>query len=282
MANHPILPTRPLPLRTSFIVRSYLLGGLASFGGAAVAIAGIVWQLQESRTILHEQQVWDHGVPAQTYSVEGRKSTNHAVFDEYRLTVKYTDADGKEHQLKSEFDSAFRSVDEQSDPMIHYDPKHPDDFALAWAIQLGWGRWANVLIMLLTCGGIGLLFVFIGLRLFSRLSDARACAEWSDELELEVVRITKITKYGRDTGARRFQYRMPVAEGGKLFEDPFTTKHLPLFSDSTERFIIGLRSSRSGRPTLVRHDFYPFVLTDEQKQAVLKRLEQRNQALKTA
>src|SRR6478752_5902225 len=58
---------------------------------------GITLVAPKATALLHEADVWEHGVAATEGGYEGTGSTSRFVFHEYKLNVDYTDEEGEEH-----------------------------------------------------------------------------------------------------------------------------------------------------------------------------------------
>src|SRR4051812_25526066 len=91
------LPPRPLRLQQSFLLKSYLWGVLWLLVGLGVGGAYIVWQTNDARRILRDQEVWANGTPSEFGNVHGTTRSRYGIFKEYSLDVSYTDASGSEH-----------------------------------------------------------------------------------------------------------------------------------------------------------------------------------------
>jgi hypothetical protein len=275
----PILPSRPLRLRRGFVIWSYF--GAISLGlvGAVALVAYVVWQLGEARQIQTDQAIWDHGTPAESSSVSGRETSHNFLLNSYELDVEYVDAQGKTHRKKAEFSSLFASVDQKTDADVRYDPANPERFALRWAIDLGGYRWAAFAFMMVAGIGIGIAFLVLALGLFRRVTDARAAAEDSQEVEIELQKVVELSQHGRPTGTSQFHYQL-TTEAGKTVKRnvAFRTSkgQSPLYTDAQKTRFLALRASRApDRPVILRNDLHPFDVSPEERAEVEKRLARR-------
>jgi hypothetical protein len=275
----PVIPSRPLRLRRGFVIWSYLGAATLGLVGTASLVAYVIWQLGEARQIQTDQAIWDHGTPAESSNVSGKETSHNFLLNSYELDVDYADAQGQTHRGKAEFSSLFASVDQKTDADVRYDPAHPDRFALRWAIDLGGYRWAAFAFMMVAGVGIGLAFLVIAFGLYRRVTDARAVAEDSQEVEIELVKVEALSQHGRPTGATQFHYQL-ATESGKTVKRHvvFRTNkgQSPLFADAQKSRLLALRSSRApDRPVVLRNDLYPFDVSPEERAEVEKRLTRR-------
>jgi hypothetical protein len=279
MSNAAILPPRPLSLRTKYVLRSTIGGFIAIAAGLAAIVGVAMWQWGEAKAILADNEVWSHGVVASDGKAEGSEKSHWFIFNEYRLKVDYVDDKGQPHHSNAEFDTFLGSLDSKQDLEIRFDPKAPEHYALSWAINAGWSRWASVGFLVLVLSGLSGLLVWVGFMGFRRLGDARACAASSEEIELEVLSVGPVLYNGRDTGSRNYKYRV---DSDRSFEQVFRKNQAPLYTDSSQKFMVGLRSSAGERPTVLHEDFYPYALSEEQKQVARMNIERRSRSLKTS
>lgn len=275
----PILPSRPLRLRRGFALWSYVGAVTMGLVGAAALVAYVVWQLGEARQIQTDQAIWDHGTPAESSSVSGRETSHNFLFNSYELDVEYVDAQSQTHRRKAEFSSLFASVDQKTDADVRYDPANPERFALRWAIDLNGYRWAAFAFMMAAGIGIGLAFLVLALGLFRRASDARAAAEDSQEVEIEVLKVVELSQHGRPTGTTQYHYQL-TTEAGKTVKRnvAFRTSkgQSPLYTNAQKTRFLALRTSRMpDRPVILRNDLYPFDVSPEERAEVEKRLARR-------
>ena len=275
----PLLPSRPLRLRRGFVLWSYLGALLLGLTGAVSLTAYTVWQLGEAHQIRADHAIWDHGTPAESSNVSGKETSHNFLYNSYELDVEYADAQGQTHRGKAEFSSLFASVDQKTDADVRYDPAHPERFALRWAVELGGYRWAAFAFMMLAGIAIGLSLLVLAFALLRRVLDARAAAENSQEVELELVKVVALAQHGRPTGTSQFHFQV-TTEAGKTVKSnvAFRTNkgQLPLYTDAKKSRFLALRSSRApDRPVVLRNDLHPFDVSPEERAEVEKRLARR-------
>jgi hypothetical protein len=250
-------------LKPSFIRQSIIRAVICAIIGVAM-IAGVAWwQTNEVRHIQHDQALWARGVAALDARVSGHVTSHNAILDDYHLDVEYIDRAQTTHNLKCSLSTLFQSIDQKAPIEVHYDPNAPDDFVLSWAVDVNTGRWTYVAFMLATIGFMGVGLLVAARTSLRHLADARACAEWSDEVQLTVERVVVLRRYGRDTGARRYRLRLPATLGGRAYTYAFGKGHRPRFTDADERVVIALNATRSSRPTVVESDFHPFAVPSQ-------------------
>ncbi|HEX2573099.1 MAG TPA: DUF3592 domain-containing protein [Polyangia bacterium] len=275
----PLLPPRPLRLRRGFVLWSYFGAITLGLAGAAALVAYVAWQLGEARQIQTDHAIWDHGTLAESSNVSGHETSHNFILNSYTLDVDYVDDKGQTHRGKTEFSSLFASVDQKTEADVRYDPAHPERFALRWAIDLRGYRWAAFTFMMVAGIGIGLAFLALAFGLYRRVTDARAVAEDSQEVEIEQTRVVAVTQNGRPTGTSQFHYQL-TTEAGKTVKRnvAFRTNkgQSPLYTDAQKSRFLALRSSRSpDRPVILRNDLYPLDLSPEERAEVEKQLARR-------
>ncbi|MFT3868252.1 MAG: hypothetical protein QM715_07125 [Nibricoccus sp.] len=262
-----ILPSLPLKLKNSFVWKFGAGGALLILLGLAVAVAFGWWQMDNAQEILKQSRIWKSGVPAGSAEAGGRVTTRKFVFHEYDLDVAYLDQKGAVHRGKLKFDTLFNELEKDSDPVVRYDPAHPEDFALSWAVNRTGSRWASVIFMLLA--GIGLIggsAAILGVKALRSLADARRCARRSDEVIVQVTQVVEQNAKGKTTGYE-YQFAGQLADGrsvnGKVV---FPVKHEPLYADNAHQTMVALVSQEKiGSPVVLRDDFYPLALTEDEK-----------------
>lgn len=275
----PILPERPLRLRTGFVLR-YRLGAIACVAGAAaIGYFGGDWAVGDARKIAHQNELWETGAASTDVNVEGQERSNHFVFYSYDLKVDYRDAKGAIHRADATFDSLWTEVDQAKSPIVHYNPSAPDDFVLSWAIDLGGGRWgafgvAIFGIFMLT-GTLGI----VGWALNGQLKNARRCAERSDEVLLNVTSVSDQIVNGTNTGAKIYRYELKGVGSGSGEVIMPKGAAPPLFADAEGTKIVALISPDSPtKPLIVRSDMHPFDFTAEEAAQIRERSEAQRRA----
>jgi hypothetical protein len=257
----PALPPRPLRLSAGFVRRSIVGTALCVVFCLAACVGYPAWQAFQARAILDDEALWNGGLAARQASAEGKETSHDFILNEYDVVVTYRDQAGHEHKGRTKFDTLFSSIDANAQPVVHYDPREPERFALSWAHDQLSGRWASVAGLALVGAAIGIVLLFEARQLLRRLAAARRAAVASDEVELAIARIVRVSQYGRATGLVRYYYRVPTPSGEKQREIAFNAKkgHKPLFADAEETRLLALRSAEApDRPVVLRNDLYPF------------------------
>jgi hypothetical protein len=158
-----ILPPPPRAVGSGRLFKNLItvlflaLIGLGMLGGLGYYSFTIVDDLITDRAI------FDSGVVAANGDVEGTSRARRAIFHEYKLTLRYTDKAGKRHVVKQEFDTVLGEVDSNAKVVIKYDPKHPDQAASSWSVDVTTSRaiWAVLAAAVGLCGGV---LVFAALK----------------------------------------------------------------------------------------------------------------------
>ena len=120
---------------------------LPVFGALLWLTFGLHWQ--DVRQLRRESAIWADGVAAPESSVEGEEHVHYIIETlglvqayTYDFTVRWIDAAGGAHEHPLHVESIVRGIDRTKAPIVRSDPASPEEFALSWAIDLGWARWA--------------------------------------------------------------------------------------------------------------------------------------------
>jgi hypothetical protein len=289
------LPPRPLGLQPSHLTGVWV-------GGVFVAVLGIgmfvidAWLGGQILSVRHEQAVFANGVPALHSSVEGYRaditslfmtrtpvstpdSGDFALWRDYVLNVEYTDAQGAVHRHEQEFGTVFGSVDQRADILVRYEPQHPDDYALSWAVSASVNQLAGLSFEILICGLIGAGFLWGAFATIHQGYDARRAAEDGEEVELQVLSVKDEIVNGQRTGNVVYRYLVPGEPEAKARTQAFNMKKAPLMLDEGGHLMLGLRSPRNGgRILLVKHDLSPFAFAADEEKTIRDRLAARRAA----
>ena len=168
-------PPAPPPARETLKGLAILL---PVFGGLLYITLGRHWSdFEEIRT---QSLIWRTGTLAANVSVSGEEHASHLVeafglvsVFRYDLVVRYDDAQGKTHARPLLIESIGRSMDRRTTPVVRYDPNDPDEFALSWAVALGWARWGWTVFSWVVGVGVFMLTVLLISSAARRLRQAR-------------------------------------------------------------------------------------------------------------
>ncbi len=265
----PVLPNRPLRVKSSYVVSAYV-GALFLFLGGLALIGGVTWwQGGEMRAILHEGHVWSTGKPAGESSVSGKVTSQSFLFHDYKLDVTFTDEEGHTHREHTEFSTLFGTVDKNSEPEVRYDPAHPKDFALAWSQSVSGSRWASAILFWSMGAAFGALLIWLGFLRVRTAGDVKHVAERSTEVAADLISITDVLNRGRRTGARKFRYRTPAVENEVTLKG-----RTPLWADASQRKLVVLVTDMAPtRPVVLLDNLHPFNFTKEEEAEIRKRIE---------
>jgi hypothetical protein len=272
-----ILPARPLRLSSKFVFKNYLGAFASLLFGLGIAVGGGIWQLGHAQDILEQKRIWQTGIQSRGAEASGKVTTRRAIFKEYNLTVRYV-VQGRIRTGKVEFDTLAVGADTKADPIVRYDPRRPQKFALSWAVDVTGARWVSFGVFFSFLVGIGGVFVWLFVSTLRRVSDARACAAESDEVWLTITGVTR-DQYGNTT----FKFRYTAA-GESTPRDGQSVvgakMGAPLYRDEqTLAEVLGLVSARRpARPWLLSADLYPFDVPPGEREATLARLRQHRAA----
>jgi hypothetical protein len=254
------------------------------FGAAFLALAA--WTGSKILRVHREQAVLANGVPASDLKVSGYQADITSLFinrmpvppahsgglwPDYVLNIEYTDAKGIVHQSEREFGGPFGYVDEGADIQLRYDPQHPDDYALSWAVAVGGSETAGSILEFLILGFIAFVFVAAGWAVSQEFYDARRAAEDGEEVELQIVSAKEQFANGQPTGMVVYSYLVPREK--KVRKRSLDKKKPPLMLDEGGHFMLGIRSHRnSGRIIPVLQDLSPFAFAAEEEKEIRGRL----------
>jgi hypothetical protein len=273
-----ILPARPLRLRASFVLRTWIAVFMVAGLGLVLLVGVPIWQAGDARAILADEAIWSAGIPAVRAKAEATETSRQLVFNEYDVRVTYLDAKGDEHTGRAQFDTLLSSVGDDSPTTVRYDPRAPDRFVISWAHDLRGSRWASFATLMLAGIGIGGFLLYSCTRVLRRLHAARLAATASEEVELPLTHLEEASQYGRATGLVRYYYRVTTPSGEKQREVVFNRRkgHEPLFADAARTRVLSLRAAGAlDEPVVLRNDFFPFEVSDQDRRAVAAALEAR-------
>lgn len=256
-----ILPPRPLRLDPRALARRAGRHLLTSALILVVAIGFCVGCGYLGRDILRERALWRAGLPGRVLSVEGKVESTNFLFNDYRLEVRWTDAQGSARTAKTGFLLTGAKVDASAAPSLRYDPADPSRIVLSWAAESGVASAALPLLM----GVLGLFmlvaFPFMLREERRKLTLVKMCAEDGEEVLPQLVGLTEYK------GNWTIRFRMP--------DDPQVRKAagrdepLVLHRDGGQR-LLALRSPRApDRIYLVQADLAPFDLSDQERARIL-------------
>jgi hypothetical protein len=266
----------PLRLHPGFVRKSYLGLCAAAIFGLAAAILYPVMELGEARKLMDATATWQTGTDAVDASVEGNETSHNFILNSYHLNVEFVDQQGGQHKGKVEFDSLFASVDQKAPVHVKYDPQNPDRFAFSWMIDVKATAWASIAFMSLAGLGIGLLCLMVARQMIQKLAAARRAAVDAVESSVALVKIVEMRQYGRPTGVMKYKYDTTSAAGKtKRREVVFNVKkqQAPLYFDQAGSRMFVLQPPPPHQPVVLRNDFYPFVVSEHDRPALLARLE---------
>jgi hypothetical protein len=273
----PLLPERPLRLRKHYVAKTWLKAGLLSAlfaavgGGMAVVFAGGL------RDFAAERELWQAGTLAPAAEVEGEVTTHEwlgfiPLGREYKLTVRYADEAGGEHEAKLEM-SSFTELDTAPEPVVRYDPAAPGRVALNWTVEAGLGRWAFgasfALVGVLILGGA--VVMVRGAR--RTVESARACARRSDERELPLVKLQQQQAKGRKLDRWEVTYALPPGARGGGGTRKATVEGEPIVLDREGGArVLALLSPEAAAPTFPTVALHPFDVSPDERAAFEARL----------
>lgn len=268
------LPPRPLKLKTAFVWRNQIGGILLLLAAVGVAAGYFAVMADGLKALWRESAIWKAGVEVREVSVSGERKTSKFIFHSYKLTVDFIDVNGARHSERVEFDTLLGTVNEDKPAVVRHLRADPKQFVLSWSQDVKLSRWLwEGFLLVAGVGLIGGTLVFMGWTMLRRLSDARHCAESSEQVALRFTEIQPEFTKGKHT-ANVFHYAGRTIDGRELagkFEFPI--KHVPLFTDAAQEAAVALvAAGRADRLVVLRGDFYPFVLEDHEKAAWLAAL----------
>ncbi|MEI8256706.1 MAG: DUF3592 domain-containing protein [Deltaproteobacteria bacterium] len=290
------LPPRPLRVQRGYVLKSYFWAAILGLVGLSVASAYLVWQWNSAQRILQDQEIWASGVPALDGSVTGRSRTRQFIFKEYELDVSYTDPAGRPHAEHFTFDTILGSLDSGVPPVLRVDPNDPSRYAISWAVECSRSRWASFWFMSIVGALIGCAVAFLGWALLDRARLASQLAVESVEVECPLVSVTEQYVNGRPAGNMIYRFVVPPLppepSAGPGYRDAaevsappaarlaerevvMPKKHGGPFytSRGREQRILALVSRKHPkRLQVVRHDFHPYVLGDDEQAAAIARV----------
>jgi hypothetical protein len=245
------------------VVKSVLL----VVGSFALLVFALREQQDTLADLLHGPALFETGAPAKGAEVEGTEHSTNAILNRYELNVRYRDREGGAHQGKVEFTLLFGWIGKGEPFTVHYDPQHPDDFVLSWAVSRLGRRWLPFV--------IGVLVTFAAWLLagvawpFATVQELRRwtlAASRSREVLLPIAKVITLTKGKKDTGKRQYVYQY----GGRERIAEYPKGRAPLL-DASGRALVALvpeDEQPPGWPLLLGSDLHPLVEGDPQEPAM--------------
>ena len=257
-----MLSPRPWVVPSKYVARNVVVAVLCLLGALGCIGGGTWWIVRTASRIAHDQRLWATGHEAYAVRIGGTSTSHSFVINDYDLDVHYTDEQQRPHDGKAGFALLVSSVDDNDPGDVKYDPAHPDDFVVSWAITHLVARWACALFLsstFIVLFGAG-LFVIAGRRL-RLVTDAKKVAARSDEVLLELVSVSPVV-VKRKHIANVFRYRHTVYGRVRVLEQRLAVAELPLYSGDERTHLVALVSSHiPHRPWLMRQDHAPFAGT---------------------
>lgn len=254
------LPPRPLRLDPRALSRRRLKkAALVAFIGA-IGLGFCVGCAFLTRELIQERRLWNQGAEGRVLQYSGKVEESRLVvltlLYDYKLDIRWVDAQGKQHKGPTSFSRVFSAIPKDEDPTLRYDPSAPDRFVLSWAAQGGLARDG----MAILCGAMALLMVGGTVSLVRgerrRLQALRICAEDGDEV---LGRVEKTWQY---KGTHYVHYRFPDEPRLRKYqgEAPLLVTH------EGAQHVLALRSPRApDAPFLVEADLRSFDLSPEER-----------------
>jgi len=183
-----LLPPRPLRLDSRALARRRVKQTAVSAFIGAAGVAFCVGSVFLARELFEERRLWDHGAEGRVLHLSGKVKESQRlgltfIYD-YKLDVRWLDAQGTERNGSTSFLRMFKGVPKDEVPGLRYDRSAPDRFVLSWAAQGGLPGDGFAILF----GGVGLLTVLVSIAMFRgegrRLQALRMCAEDGEEVRV--------------------------------------------------------------------------------------------------
>ncbi|MBN8609085.1 MAG: hypothetical protein J0L92_00760 [Deltaproteobacteria bacterium] len=286
----PSLPDRPLVLDRRFVLAHATATAipflvLATLGGAALALSA-----EDLARLSMQDAIRRDGVRAEHARVDIERDVSLFVFRARRYEVAFEDAHGEAHRARvREHDVSIAPLVVTGPPDVRYDARDPSRISVGFAHQNVRAQHAAVALLaavgvaFLALAGWALARVSRGLRhardasrrldaasgtvvSMERSFDSRG--EPTGELRL-VLALERRVRESHDTyrshdassEARVIDARSPRLDLVTPAHDP------PIFLDPSGTRVL-LATTARGEPVLVRRSGHPFVLTDEERDAL--------------
>ena len=262
-----VLPPRPLQLdRRALAARRLKQLALCALM-VAVGLGFCAGAVFSTREILAEQALWERGVEGRVLQLSGKVQETQKLgltfFYDYRLDVRWSDAQGRAHEGKTSFERMFKAVPQGELVSLRYDPQVPDRFVLSWAAQGGLARDGLAIL----CASLG-LFIPLGAAAMvrqqrRRMETLRVCAEDGEEIAC------RVEKAWEHKGVHYVRYRLPDDGQLRRYEGP---RPLTFLREGMQH-VLALRSPRApDAPYLPEADLRLFDLTETDRARVREAL----------
>jgi len=263
-----ILPPHPYRVSPVF-VRRHRINVLVTVILVVLFLSGAVYELVEARRLAAERRIWATGVETTQVGWKGTRLASRQGGITYDLDVRFLDANRVERGGRVAFSTLYGSIDTTTPAVVHYLPEHPDSFAFSKAMDLMPERINSAAILLVMAAGLGMVFGWLGLRLWRVLGAARACAAGAEEVEMSVV-----LKERAGPGVR-FKLRGESPWGTPLQAVLGSDKHLggPLFLDRGQTRVLALVCrAHPSVPVVIREGLLPYEFSPSEEASVRMRL----------
>ena len=285
MLESDIMPPRPLTPQKRILWGATLGGPLLFLVGVGALIGYLAWQFSEAKSILADGERWENSVPVEG-RVEGSQSSRLFIFDTYNLDVEFVDPDGVARTSDITFDT-FLGGPEDKDPVeVRFDPNQPDNPVLSWAVESSGGRWRATVFMILAGLLVSVSFLFLGWKSMKFGRAVKRAGRDSIEVHCAIEKVDVSSPNGVEISTFHYEITggsgIPNAAIGK-HKVPYVTGQgkQPLLVGDEKLMVLVARDSPK-TPVVIRNDYYPFALTDDQKSGVQERLEQSRASVKPA
>jgi hypothetical protein len=259
-----ILPPSPRAVGVGRLIKK-LLGALFLLSLGVGGLGGMgYYAYLETHQLLEDRALFASGTAATAADVDGTSRTRRALFHEYDLKLRYTDAAGVHHTARQQFDTVFGEVDKKTDVTIKYDPKDPSRASCSWAVDVTASRatW---------CVFAGLLAVLGGFLVYTAFHSARdSFLERRAARDGREVRMT-LQETSRDQYGNVTYATTAEVAPGKIVKgrQVLTRKQTPWWVGGNDA--LGVYSDELGRAFVLEADGMPVVLTAAELAAAKQR-----------
>lgn len=283
-----VLPPHPWKIGAGF--KAGALFGASTRGLLAAAIIAAVtwWQGGYVGDLVAEQRIWNDSRSVEVgASYSGHRSTTRRSFtNTYRLDVTY-DVEGRDQTTRVDFET-FGRIDSDADPIVRFDPDHPERCALNVAVDKSGGRWGAAILYWLIFMALGGAILRAAWSHLQKYLYARALETKGVELHCRLTAVED--EYDdKDRPTNNSIYRVVLPGKREDARSPFPTSttgrfvlpkgRAPLAVDGEGKDVVVLvpfDAKEAPDPLLgLRADFYPLVLDAAQTKTLRAKLAKR-------
>ena len=145
-------------MATASTRRRWLILALCAVLGLLPTAASIHVVVDGVGSILHDQHVWDAGIPGRQVAVDDRVKARFLLVS-YTLDASWVDAAGVSHRGTAAWETILGVTSPRARTELRYDPADPDQFVVRAAKETIGARWLFVIVVGGVCAVLGIILL---------------------------------------------------------------------------------------------------------------------------